>query len=75
MSEYLDYMPDVQDVQSAVNDLALKMYHQGRADAFDEFVSKYKEFIELACIKAEFCYDSCIDCFAKWYKEQKHGEI
>lgn len=45
MSEYLDYIADVQDVQSVVNDLALNMYKQGRADGIDELLNNVSESI------------------------------
>ena len=55
-----------------ITELILEHDEKVKAEAFDEFVSKYKEFINLVCIKSEFCYGECIDCFAKWYKEQKN---
>lgn len=36
MSEYLDYLGDVEDTKDKINDLALKMYQQGRHDAEKE---------------------------------------
>lgn len=46
-----------------------------RAEAFGEFVLKYKEFqnvpFDVSCDDTE-CDGDCINCFEKWYKEQKH---
>lgn len=46
----------------------------GRAEAFDEFVAKYKEFQNTPCdvtCGARSCDGECINCFVIWYKEQK----
>lgn len=48
-----------------------------KADAFNEFVESYREFINAPCDEACFkkeidvCDGICIDCFEKWFKEKK----
>lgn len=64
MGEYLDYRADVEDVQFLVNDLAFKMYNQGRADKYQEIVSEYMLLTEkqVEDIRADERVDTIDEC-------------
>ena len=78
MSEYMDYIADVNDVQDSVNDLALKMYEQGRADAIDDALKYCNQNND----EKEECWSCCLSiwkdgkfegCYLEQLKEQNNG--
>lgn len=80
LAKYQDHIVmSTSDFSESLKKAHNRGYKQGRAEAFDEFVAKYKEFQNTPCdvtcdviCDAPSCDGECIKCFEIWYKEQKN---
>lgn len=67
MSEYLDYIAEVEDAKTIVNDLSFKMYQYGRVDAIEEFAN-------IVLTELEYGAGGSIEDFIREYVKEQRNE-